>query len=104
MSQLEIKKTARGYQLIGELTFANVNEMLEQTPDLTTEDIADSDDEIMVDVGQLTTVDSAGLSAILHWNRAAIASGKTYRLENVSEKLAALIEVTGLAEIISSDS
>jgi len=72
----------------GELGFANASQVLAQHP--TLENVQ------RLDVSKLTSVDSAGLSVLLHWQRAAVNSNPGLKLTGLSSQLRSLIEIAGL--------
>ena len=53
---------------------------------------------LMVDLGGVTFLDSSGLSALVRLRRAAEAQGSQVLLRDVPDRVAALLELSGLAE------
>ena len=56
---------------------------------------------VTADLADLTFIDSCGLRALLLSRRHADQLDKTFRIQNQSEHIAKVIEVTGLAEYLN---
>lgn len=54
-----------------------------------------------IDLGQVTSVDSAALAVVLSWLRAANAAGHTLRLNNLPATFESLVRLYALEEILS---
>ena len=78
---------------VGELDIVNATEVLAQWQDLG--------DSRQLDLAKLEAVDSAGLSVLLHWDRAARAKGYELGYLNASAKLSQLAKMAGLSDLIN---
>jgi anti-anti-sigma factor len=59
--------------------------------------------QVAVDAGALTFMDSSGLVALVAARNDVAAAGGTFRLTAVSPQVAALLEMTGLADELLDD-
>lgn len=62
--------------------------------------IRDAGSLIIVDVASLHGEDSIGVAVFVQWLRAANKAGKQLRFDNVSERLQAIIRVSGLKDAL----
>lgn len=87
------------YRLSGEVTFDTVTDLFESTHF----DFVD-DGTVTIDLSAVTRVDSAGLALLLEWLRDSRHKNCRLRFTNIPEQLNSLMEVTGLDDVIASDS
>ncbi|MDH3281647.1 MAG: STAS domain-containing protein [Gammaproteobacteria bacterium] len=87
------------YRLAGPVTFDTVASLYESTQF----DFVD-DGELTIDLSKVSRVDSAGLALLLEWMRSSRQSNCRLRFTNIPEQLNSLMEVTGLDDVIASDS
>jgi phospholipid transport system transporter-binding protein len=57
--------------------------------------------QTQIDLGGLSVVDSAAVATMLAWQRAAQRAGKPLAFRNPSASLQSLIELYGVAELVS---
>lgn len=77
------------------LTVANAKEALAQGL------AALSAGQTVFDLGQVETVDSAAVSVLLAWQRAAAHSGSTLELRNLPDQLKSLTKLYGVCTLVS---
>jgi phospholipid transport system transporter-binding protein len=77
------------------LTVANATEALAQGL------AALRDGQTVFDLGQVETVDSAAVSVMLAWRRAAAQSGSKLELRNLPEQLKSLTQLYGVCTLVS---
>jgi len=94
MSNFELKQLEQSIRAMGELGFANAAQVLKQHPSL--------EQNKTLDVSLLNSVDSAGLSVLLHWQRAAANSDIVLQLTGLSSQLRSLIDIAGLQQLLPS--
>jgi phospholipid transport system transporter-binding protein len=58
--------------------------------------------DVTVDLGAVTEVDSAAVSLLLEWRRAARREHRTVRFVNVPANLLSLAKLYGVSELISA--
>ncbi|MHB8348004.1 MAG: STAS domain-containing protein [Acidiferrobacterales bacterium] len=56
--------------------------------------------ELVLDLGAVTQVDSAGLGLVIEWLRLAHASGRVLRFVNIPAQMQVLISVNGLQDVL----
>ena len=76
------------------LDFTNAKSLLQEGLD------AVSRGESEYDLGMLTQVDSASVSVMLAWQRAAVRSGRRLRFLNVPASLVNLADLYGVTELL----
>jgi len=79
----------------GELTFATVNAVLEQS-----EQVFKPLTSLDIDLSELVHSDSAGLALLVHWMRAANKENKKITFQNIPAQLLAIADVSGLDELL----
>ncbi|WP_342118426.1 STAS domain-containing protein [Pseudoduganella sp. OTU4001] len=57
--------------------------------------------QTVFDLGQVETVDSAAVSVMLAWQRAAVQSGSKLELRNLPEQLKSLTKLYGVCTLVS---
>jgi phospholipid transport system transporter-binding protein len=57
-----------------------------------------------IDMADVTAVDSAAVATLLAWQRAAVTRGTVLRFNNLPPNLKSLVELYGVAELLSSAS
>jgi len=57
--------------------------------------------QCVVDLSEVTEVDSAAVSLLLDWQRHARASGTSVHFANLGESISSLIDLYGVEELIS---
>jgi len=57
-------------------------------------------EDLTIDLGQITQVDSSAVSVLLQWEREALRRNRQIRFENVPQKLQSLIRLYGVSELI----
>jgi len=82
-------------QISGELSFATVNQVLEQSEKMF-EPIIDLD----IDLAEVSRSDSAGLALLVHWIKQANSSNKKIVFHNIPKQMLAIADVSGLNEIL----
>jgi phospholipid transport system transporter-binding protein len=60
------------------------------------------DDEIVIDLAQVTRADSAGLGLMVEWLRRAKVAGRRLRFANIPAQMQTLIRVNGLQDALPS--
>lgn len=80
----------------GELTFASVIQILEQSRGL----FAQAGESIEVDLGAVERVDSAGLALLIEWMRAARTLDKSIRFLDLPEQMRAIATASDLDSIL----
>lgn len=90
------KKGEDGLRLSGSLTIANVAQALEDSE-------AWSEAVRTVDLSGVERSDSAGVALLLEWWRRARRRGAELRYLNPPAQMRAIIEVSGLSEILPLD-
>lgn len=77
------------------LTVANATEVLAQGM------AALRDGQTVFDLGQVETVDSAAVSVMLAWQRAAAHNGRKLELRNMPQQLKSLTKLYGVCTLVS---
>ena len=78
----------------GPLTLGNVTSVLEESARLFT------GPQIVVDLAAVTEVDSAAVSLLLEWRRAAQAANRKIEFTNVPANLKSLAELYGVSGLV----
>ena len=81
-----------GYRVQGSLTYDTVPQIFERELEFA--------EDTRIDLSLVSRIDSAGLAMLVEWVCIANAQGKRVILENLPESLAALIEVSGLGQVL----
>ena len=55
-------------------------------------------DAVVVELGNVTFIDSSGLRALLTGQRAVVAAGRSFSIGDVSESVRRVLEITGLSD------
>ncbi len=58
--------------------------------------------EVTLDLAGVTEVDSAALSLLFEWRRAALAAGRSISYVNLPENLESLARLYGVAELVGA--
>jgi anti-anti-sigma factor len=61
------------------------------------------EESVILDLGAVTFMDSAGLSALIVLDRAARAKGVRFRLQNVPPRVTRLLTLTGLHAVLTRE-
>ena len=83
-------------RLSGDIDLATADDVVMRGANLLTH--SPSGVPLIVDLGEVTFLDSSGLSALVRLRRAAEAQGCQVLLRDVPDRVAALLELSGLAE------
>lgn len=83
-------------RLSGDIDLATADDVVMRGANLLTH--GQSGVPLIVDLGEVTFLDSSGLSALVRLRRAAEAQGCQVLLRDVPDRVAALLELSGLAE------
>ena len=83
-------------RLSGDIDLATADDVVMRGANLLTH--SQSGVPLIVDLGEVTFLDSSGLSALVRLRRAAEAQGCQVLLQDVPDRVAALLELAGLAE------
>jgi len=62
--------------------------------------IKNIEDELIIDLGELHTLDSSTLAAFIRFKRKLTETGRTMRLINYNENILRVIELSGLEEFL----
>jgi anti-anti-sigma factor len=62
-----------------------------------------ADDLVVLDLGQVTFIDSTGIGALVTVRNRAELVGKTLRVASVSDRVAKVLSIAGLAEVFGLD-
>jgi phospholipid transport system transporter-binding protein len=96
MTMVEIQRDAQGrFQLVGELTFRSIPELLQRARLLFNEA-----DAIEVDLCQINRSDSAGLALLVEWMRNAQRDQKSIRFLNMPTKMLEIARSSSLDQIL----
>jgi phospholipid transport system transporter-binding protein len=82
--------------LQGPVTMANVTRVLEESARL----FKDGGD-VTVDLAGVTEVDSAAVSLLLEWRRAALAANRKIEFANVPANVKSLAELYGVSDLLA---
>ena len=83
-------------RLEGPVTMQNVTALLAESEGLF------KGPRVVVDLGAVTEVDSAAVSLLLEWRRAAEKENRRIEFENVPANLESLAELYGVAHLIAT--
>lgn len=59
--------------------------------------------EVTLDLAGVTEVDSAAVSLLFEWRRAALAANRTIRYVNLPDNLTSLATLYGVTELVSAE-
>ncbi|OUR73460.1 sulfate transporter [Methylophaga sp. 41_12_T18] len=79
----------------GELSFATVSQVLEQTSRVF-EPVTD----LKIDLAAVSRSDSAGLALLIDWMRTAQAANKSIVFQNIPSQMLAIASASGLDELL----
>lgn len=96
MSKAAIQHSDGCFTISGELTFATVTALLEQSRAL----FAQADEAIEVDLGAVERVDSAGLALLIEWLRLAREKGQAIRFSHLPQQMKAIAAASDLDSIL----
>lgn len=96
MSKAAIQRRKGCITLSGELTFATVTSLLEQSREL----FSQADEAIEVDLRAVERVDSAGLALLIEWLRLAREKGLTIRFSHLPQQMKAIAAASDLDSIL----
>lgn len=97
MAEASLETTGDGrLRVVGELTFATVNDVLRRSRPL----FEGSASQIDVDLGGVSRADSAGLALLIEWLRAARKQGKEILFRHVPAQLETIARVSDLEGIL----
>lgn len=69
----------------------------------TTELAADRDGDLVLDLADVTFIDSAGMRALLIVRESLASSGRALRLRRVTPEVRRLLDLVGLTGLLSGD-
>ena len=78
----------------GPITIANVVEIIEQGASLFDRS------DLIIDLAQVTEVDSSAVSMLLEWQRKALKNNQRLGFSNISENLKNLTQLYGVSELV----
>jgi phospholipid transport system transporter-binding protein len=96
VSKAAIQRQNGRFSISGELTFATVTGILEQSRGL----FAQADEVIEVELGAVERVDSAGLALLIEWLRLARDMNKSIRFSHLPEQMKAIAAACDLDSIL----
>ncbi|HEX9801827.1 MAG TPA: STAS domain-containing protein [Gammaproteobacteria bacterium] len=96
MSKAAIQRSNGGFTISGELTFATVTALLEQSRAL----FSQADEAVEVDLGAVERVDSAGLALLIEWLRLAREKGVDIRFSHLPQQMKAIAAASDLDSIL----
>ncbi len=96
MSKAAITRENDRFKVSGELTFATVTELLEQSRGL----FAQAGESLEVELEAVERADSAGLALLIEWMRLANAQGKTIHFSSLPEQMKAIAVASDLDTIL----
>ena len=82
-------------RLAGELSYATVNNVLQETDTLF-----ESFSLLDIDLADVTRSDSAGLALLVHWMRQADTGNKKLVFHNIPAQMVAIAAASGLDELL----
>lgn len=95
MAKARLEAAGEGcYRLAGEVLFANVSALRQQSLSLFTRG------DLELDLADVERADSAALALLLEWMRQGRASGYTIRYRNLPEQLLAIARASDLEEVL----
>ncbi len=95
MAKAHLEAAGEGrYRLVGEVLFANVSGLRQQSLSLFTRG------DLELDLAGVERADSAALALLLEWMRLGRGSGYTIRYRNLPEQLLAIARASDLEEVL----
>jgi len=85
------------WKVSGEMTFASVPAIQDQSPELF------SSPPRSLDLAGVERIDSAGIALVMEWARRAKVAGVAMRLVNVPPGMTSLSKTTGLDRLLNID-
>ncbi len=89
-----IERAGNELRLAGALTIANAVQVCEEGRQQINGDV-------VVDLGKVTEVDSAALSVLFEWRRAARASNHRISFRNLPDSMKSLAALYGVADLVA---
>lgn len=86
------------WHVSGEILMDNANTVLVQSSTLNIQN------DLQIDLSQVTDVDTAALSLLMEWQRRVHAAGKKVTFTHLPESLMSLAKLYGVADFISASS
>ena len=96
---LTVRETAAGWAVVGEIDASTA-----PTLDGALADLPDGDGPVVLDLGDVSFIDSSGLRVLIALATRASDVGRTVTLDRPSPTVARLLEITGLAEMFGLES
>jgi anti-anti-sigma factor len=87
------------YALQGEIDMGAAEALLVRTTELA----ATQDGDLVLDLADVTFIDSAGMRALLILRENLTSGGRTLRLGNVTPEVKRLLDLVGLTGVLSGD-
>lgn len=94
---MAIEREGNKVHVRGSVTVDNVVEITKQGILLLDED------NLIVDLGGITEVDSSAVSMLFEWLRMAQARSQQFQLVNIPENLSSLVQLYGVTDFILPD-
>lgn len=94
---MAIEREGNKVHVSGSVTVDNVVEITQQGILLLDED------NLIVDLGGITEVDSSAVSMLFEWLRMARARSQQFQLVNIPENLSSLVQLYGVTDFILPD-
>lgn len=88
------------YRLAGEIDMGAAEALLVRTTELAA---AEEEGDLVLDLAEVTFVDSAGMRALLIVRENLAAAGRALRLANVTPEVKRLLDLVGLTGVLSGD-
>jgi len=96
MSDVRLEDTGNGtWRLAGELGFATVTGLLQDTPASFS-----ANGDIKIDLSGVTRADSAGLALLVEWLRESVKAGRSITFLHMPAQMLSIARVSGLADIL----
>jgi len=86
------------YRIIGEMNMSTVPQLLHGMSQV----FSVNGETRVIDLAEVSRSDSAGLALLLEWQRLAQEQDIQLSFRNVPEQMQAIIQISGLEELISS--
>ena len=80
----------------GDIDFANANACCDEGLAL----LAQMSGDVLIDLAGLSSASSLSVAVLLRWARSVAVKGMTLRLSNVPEKCRAIVQVSGLTDVL----
>lgn len=92
-----ISATKEGLQLVGDLVFSSVSELLKEGRFLLE---AYQKDKVSINCSKVSRIDSAGIALLIEWKRWCYNHNKECQLVEVPEQAQSLIETYRLQKVL----